>query len=79
MRRKILTRENVPITDEENDTKTILFLLRQNEKINDILQKTTAMHETLAKILWQYKLRKKSNIMKIDSDSNSEIDSMDLS
>ena len=47
----ILTRKNVSIVDKKNDAKTNLFLLRENEKNNDLLQETTAMHETLAEIL----------------------------
>ena len=77
VRRRILAREDVPITDEENDAETNLFLLRENEMANDLLRKAIVMHETLAKNLWQYKLRKKSSIMKTDSDSDSEIDLMD--
>jgi hypothetical protein len=41
------------------------------------LREATAMHETLAESLGQYKLRKKSSIIKIDSDSDGEIDLMD--
>ena len=77
VRRRILAREDVPIADEENDEETNLFLLRENEKANDLLREATAMHETLAESLWQYKLRKKSSIMETDSDSDSEIDLMD--
>ena len=77
MRKKILAREDVSIANEENDAETNLFLLKENEKANDLLREATAMHETLAESLWQYKLRKKSNIMETDSDSDSEIDLMD--
>lgn len=31
------------------------------------------MHELLAKIIWQYKLQKKFNITKINSDSGTNI------
>jgi hypothetical protein len=51
--------------------------LRENEKANDLLREAIAMHETLAKNLWQYKLRKKYSIMETDSDNDSEIDLMD--
>ena len=79
MRRKILAREDVPIADEENDAETYLFLLRENENANDLLREATAMHKTLAESLWQYKIRNKYSIMKIDSnsDNDSEIDLMD--
>ena len=77
MRRIILAREDVLIADENNDVKTYLFLLRENEKANDLLHEATTMHETLAESLWQYKLRKKSSIMDCDSDSDSEIDLVD--
>ena len=50
--------EDMPIADEENDADTNLFLLRKNEKANDLLWEATTMHETLAESLWQYKLRK---------------------
>ena len=70
VRRRILVREDMPIADEENDEETNLFLLRENEKANDLLREATMMHETLAKSLWQYKLRQKSNIMETDSDSD---------
>ena len=65
----------MPIADKENDAETNLFLLRENEKANDLLREATAMHKTLAEKLWQYKLHKKSSIMETDSDS--EIDLMD--
>jgi hypothetical protein len=41
------------------------------------LREGTAMHETLAESLGQHKLCKKSSIIKIDSDSDGEIDLMD--
>ena len=72
----ILSRKNVPIADEENDAETNLILLRKNEKANDLMREATTMHKTLAEILWQYKLRKKSSIMETDSDSDSKIDLM---
>ena len=74
VRRRILAREDVPIADKENNAETILFLLRKNEKANDLLREATMMHETLAESLWQYKLRKKSSIMETDSNSDREID-----
>jgi hypothetical protein len=77
VQRKILAREDMPIADEENDADTNLFLLRENKKANDLLREATSMHETLAESLWQYKLRRNSNIMETDSDSASEIDLMD--
>lgn len=70
VRRRILAREDMPIADEENDEETNLFLLRENEKANDLLREATTMHETLAESLWQYKLRQKSSIMETDSDSD---------
>ena len=77
VRRMILAKEDVPIADEENDAETYLFLLRENEKANDLLREAIVMYEILAESLWQYKLRKKSNIMETDSDSDSEIDLME--
>ena len=77
VRRKILGREDVPIVDKENDADTNLFLLKKMENANDLLWEATAMHETLAKNLWQYKLRKKSSVMETNSDSDSEIDLID--
>jgi len=77
VRRMILAREDVPIADEENDAETYSFLLRKNEKANDLLREAIAMHETLAENLWQYKLRKKYSIMETDSENESEIDLMD--
>ena len=77
VRRMILAREDVPIVDEENNAETYLFLSKENEKANDLLQEATMIHEILAESLWQYKLCKKSSIMKTDSDSNNEIDLMD--
>ena len=65
----------MPTADEENDADIYLFLLRENEKANDLMQETTTIHETLVENLWQYKLRKKYSIMEINSDS--DIDSMD--
>ena len=76
-RRRILAREDVLIADEENNAETNLFLLRKNKKANDLLREATAMYETLAESLWQYKLRKKFSIMETDSNSDSEIDLMD--
>ena len=70
VRKMILAREDMPIADEENDEEINLFLLRENEKANDLLREATTMHETLAESLWQYKLRQKSNIMETDSDSD---------
>ena len=52
--------------------KQILFLLKENEKANDLLREATVMHELMAESLWQYKLRQKSTI--VDSDSDSEIE-----
>ena len=73
--RSILAREDVSIADEVNDIETNLFLLKKIEKANDLMWEATAMHETLLESLWQYKLRKDSNIMGTNSDS--EIDLMD--
>ena len=47
----ILAREDMPIAYEENNEETNLFLLRENEKADDLLRKATTMHETLAKSL----------------------------
>jgi hypothetical protein len=65
VRKKILAREDVPIADEENDVETNLFLLRENEKANDLQWEATAMDETLAESLWQYKLRKNLVLWKL--------------
>jgi hypothetical protein len=51
MRRRIIVREDMPIADEKNDADTNLFLLRENEKANDLLREATTMHETLAESL----------------------------
>jgi hypothetical protein len=51
VRRKILAREDVPIAHEENDAESNLFLLRENEKANDLLRGATAIRETLAENL----------------------------
>ena len=75
VRRRILAMKNVSIADEENDTKTYLFLLRKIEKANDLLRKATTMHKTLAKSLSQYKPCKKSSNMEVNS--RREIDLMD--
>ena len=54
VQRKISTWKNVPIADKENNAKIDLFLLRENEKANNLLWVATVMHETLAESLWQY-------------------------
>ena len=75
VKRRIIAREDAPIADEENDVETDLFILRENEKANDLLREATLMHELLAKSLWQYKLRKNSSITETDSDS--EMDTLE--
>jgi hypothetical protein len=68
----MLATEDAPIADEVNDKETEIFLLKENEKADDLLREATMMHELLAESLWQYKLSQKSNI--VDSDSDSEIE-----
>ena len=41
----------MPTADEENDADIYLFLLRENEKANDLMQETTTIHETLVENL----------------------------
>jgi hypothetical protein len=72
VKRRMLATEDAPIADEVNDKETEIFLLKENEKADDLLREATMMHELLAESLWQYKLRQKSNIL--DSDSDSEIE-----
>lgn len=60
---------HVPIKDEIIDGETDLFILKEDEKANNLLREATTMHEILAKKLWQYKIRKKSTISDTDSDS----------
>ena len=72
VKRRMLATEDAPIADEVNDKETEIFLLKENEKADDLLREATMMHELLAESLWQYKLRQKSNI--VDSDSDSEIE-----
>ena len=72
VRRNIIVGKDILIADEETDANAHLFLLRENEKANDLLREATSMHETLAENLRQYKLRKKSSSMKIDCDSVSD-------
>ena len=65
----MIATKDVPIADEANDEET-KKILKKNEKANDILQEATVMHGLMAKSLWQYKLKQKSNI--VDSDSEIE-------
>ena len=51
VRRMILAREDVPIEDEVNDVEIDLFILKENEKANDLLREATMMHELLAESL----------------------------
>jgi hypothetical protein len=71
VKRRMLATEDAPIADEENDEETKKYI-KKNKKANDLLREATVLHELLAESLWQYKLRKKSNIL--DSDSDSEIE-----
>ena len=72
MKRGILGNEDTSIQDEINDEEIEIFILKENEKTNDLLWKITKMHKLMAESLWQYKLRQNSTI--VDSDSDSEIE-----
>ena len=39
-----------------NDIEIDIFLLRENEKTNDLLKKTTVVDNLLVESLWQYKI-----------------------
>ena len=57
MKRGILGNEDTSIQDEINDEEIEIFILKENEKTNDLLWKITKMHKLMAESLWQYKLR----------------------
>ena len=67
VKRMILVKDYAPIPDEMNDVKTYLFLLKENEKANDILKEAIVMHNLLAESLWQYKIQYRSGILDIDA------------
>lgn len=56
VKRRILAMDDAPILDEVNDVESYLFLLRANEKANDLLKEATIMHKLLAESLWHYKI-----------------------
>ena len=70
---------NISIT--ENDTRraevvdrdTEIFLIKENEKDEDLLIEATNMHIAIAKSLWQIKLQKNSNLEFQDMDTDSDM------
>ena len=77
MKRRILAKDDTSIPDELNDVKN-LFLLRKNEKGDDLLREATIIHNLLAESLSQYKIRYKYDILDTYSDSNSDIIKQEL-
>lgn len=71
--RKIMTRDDTLIPEEVNNVQNNLFLLREYEKINDLLNDVTIIYILLIKSLWQYKIRYRSSIPDTNSDSDSNI------
>lgn len=65
--------DDAPILDEVNDVESYLFLLRANEKANDLLKEATIMHELLAESLWHYKILYRSNILDTNTDSDNDV------
>jgi hypothetical protein len=57
VKRRMLAIEDAPIANEINDEETEIFLLKENEKADDLLRKALMMYKLLAESLWQYKLR----------------------
>ena len=51
MKKKVLARNDALILNDINDVESNLFLLRENEKANDLLSEATIMHNLLAKSL----------------------------
>ena len=73
VKRRILAMDDAPILDEVNDVESYLFLLRANEKANDLLKEATIMHELLAESLWHYKILYRSNILDTNTDSDNDV------
>lgn len=51
MKRRILARDEALIPKKVNDMEIGLFLLRKNEKSNDLLREATIMHNLLGESL----------------------------
>ena len=71
VKNRILNRNAFMATNEANDEEIEAFLLKENERAEDLLCEATTMHEVLAKSLWYYKIRKESNLVFSDSSSDS--------
>lgn len=68
-----MARVDAPISNEINDVKTFLFLLREYEKTNDLLRVTTVTHNLLAENLWQLKIWYKYGILDTNSNNDSNM------
>ena len=55
-----------------NNEEVKAFLLKKNERTEDLLCEAITMHKVLAKSLWHYKIQKDSNLVF----SNVSFDSM---
>ena len=71
VKNRILNRDDFMATNEANDEEIEAFLLKENERAEDLLREATTMHKVLAKSLWYYKIRKESNLVFSDSSSDS--------
>ena len=58
---------------EEIDKDTEIFLIKQNERDEDLLLEVTKMHITIVKSLWQIKLQKDTNLVFQDMDIDSNM------
>ena len=58
---------------EEIDKDTEIFLIKQNERDEDLLLEAIKMHITIAKSLWQIKLQKDTNLVFQDIDIDSDM------
>ena len=70
MRRKIIAREHMPIGDEENDAEINSFLLRENEKANDLFVGSYSNAQHIGRRFVAIQTMQKSNIIEIDDDSD---------
>lgn len=70
--RNISDTKNSRIRIEEIDKDTEIFLINENERDKDLFLEAIKMHITIAKFLWQIKLKKDTNLvfqdMNIDTD-----------
>jgi hypothetical protein len=57
---------------EEADAEVEAFLIKHDEKDEDLLREATMAHESIAKALWEYNLSKESIIQFSDSSSDSD-------